>query len=51
MGMYMFAFRRDEQLSDFSMAERIISDTVTWTEISRQRLESIKQNKEEQGYA
>lgn len=51
MGLNLFAFRRNEPISDFSLAERLIGDTVTWAEISRQRLENSKQDEEEQCYA
>ena len=43
----IFAFRRVTPFSDFSLTERLIGDTISWEEISRQRL----QNQEEQHYA
>lgn len=48
----IFAFRRMDPFSDFSLAERLIGDTLTWEEISRQRLETMKEDyEEEQRYA
>lgn len=39
-------------VSDFSLAERLIGDTISWEEISRQRLQNANQeNQEEQHYA
>ncbi len=36
----------------FSLAERLIGDTISWEEISRQRLQNANQeNQEEQHYA
>lgn len=42
----IFAFRRATPFSDFSLAERLIGDTISWEEISRQRLQNA--NQEEQ---
>lgn len=42
----IFAFRRVTPFSDFSLAERFIGDTISWEEISRQRLQNA--NQEEQ---
>lgn len=42
----IFAFRRVTPFSDFSLAERLIGDTISWEEISRQRLQNA--NQEEQ---
>ena len=36
----IFAFRRVTPFSDFSLAERLIGDTISWEEISRQRLQN-----------
>lgn len=48
----IFAFRRVTPFSDFSLAERLIGDTISWEEISRQRLQNANQeNQEEQHYA
>ncbi len=48
----IFAFRRVTPFSDFSLAERLIGDTISWEEISRQRLQTANQeNQEEQHYA
>ncbi len=45
----IFAFRRATPFSDFSLAERLIGDTISWEEISRQRLQNANQeNQEEQ---
>ena len=47
----IFAFRRVTPFSDFSLAERLIGDTISWEEISRQRLQNANQeNQEEQHY-
>lgn len=51
MSLDLFAFRHNEPISDFSLAERLIGDTVTWAEISRQRLENSRQDEEGQCYA
>lgn len=42
----ILAFRRVTPFSDFSLAERLIGDTISWEEISRQRLQNA--NQEEQ---
>lgn len=42
----IFAFRRVTPFSDFSLAERLIGDTISLEEISRQRLQNA--NQEEQ---
>lgn len=42
----IFAFRRVTPFSGFSLAERLIGDTISWEEISRQRLQNA--NQEEQ---
>ena len=42
----IFAFRRVTPFSDFSLAERLIGDAISWEEISRQRLQNA--NQEEQ---
>ena len=42
----IFAFRRVTPFSDFSLAARLIGDTISWEEISRQRLQNA--NQEEQ---
>lgn len=42
----IFAFRRVTPFSDFSLAERLIGDTISWEEISRRRLQNA--NQEEQ---
>lgn len=42
----IFAFRRVTPFSDFSLAERLIGDSIAWEEISRQRLQNA--NQEEQ---
>lgn len=48
----IFSFRRTTPFSDFSLAERMIGDTISWEEISRQRLESMEKDyEEEQHYA
>ena len=48
----IFAFRRVTPFSDFSVAESLIGDTISWEEISRQRLQNANQeNQKEQHYA
>ena len=48
----IFAFRRVTPFSDISLAERLICDTISLEEISRQRLQNANQeNQEEQHYA
>lgn len=44
----IFAFRRVTPFSDFSLAERLIGDAIAWEEISRQRLQNVNQEKQEE---
>lgn len=44
----IFAFRRVTPFSDISLAERLIGDTISWEEISRQRLQNANQENQEE---
>lgn len=46
----IFAFCRVTPFSDFSLAERLIGDTISWEEISRQRLQNANQENQEEQY-
>ena len=47
----IFAFRRVTPFSDFSLAERLIGDTISWEEISRQRLQNAHPAHQEDPHA